>query len=161
LIIKVLGALSPTARPGGNIIAMAGRFVIHIHQGHGPEHYDLMLSRSGRCDEPLATWSLDAPPAAIRPVWGLAGGESQAARKLPDHRPAYLTYEGPVSGGRGCVRRLDAGECEVESAEPDRWTFRLRGELISGRYELVRVSPGGGEDWLLRRISDPPQQGRP
>ncbi|WP_146439947.1 hypothetical protein [Crateriforma conspicua] len=31
------------------------------------------------------------------------------ATRLPDHRTKYLEYEGPISGNRGSVRRVDSG----------------------------------------------------
>jgi len=30
-------------------------------------------------------------------------------KRLPDHRHAYLTYEGPISGARGHVKRVQTG----------------------------------------------------
>lgn len=36
---------------------------------------------------------------------------------LPPHRRHYLTYQGPISGGRGTVRRIDLGHIL-----PLRWT---------------------------------------
>lgn len=37
------------------------------------------------------------------------------AEQLGDHRDAYLTYEGPVSGGRGDVARVVSGWVTVEA----------------------------------------------
>ena len=36
------------------------------------------------------------------------------AEVLPDHRLAYLDYEGPISGDRGSVTRWDRGTYDVE-----------------------------------------------
>ncbi|CAG1001151.1 hypothetical protein PHYC_02894 [Phycisphaerales bacterium] len=98
----------------------------------GSSHFDWMIQR----DDPragLITFRLqdriDHPSC---------GGFD--ARRLPDHRAAYLTFEGPVAGGRGIVRRLatgraTAGETGGEmlvtadfGAGPRRW----RGRCISG-----------------------------
>lgn len=106
-------------------------------------HYDLMLSKG----DVLATWQLRESPVGI-PV-----GESILTSRLSDHRAAYLTYQGPVSRGRGEVAMLDRGSYELLSEQPARWEFRLDGTKISGRYELVRE--GGSEGaWTLRHLPD-------
>lgn len=124
---------------------MDERFVIHEHRGHGPTHFDLMLS----CGEALATWQVSRRPAELRPA------ESMPARRLADHRTAYLEYEGPVSGGRGEVRRIDTGSYERIAAG---WQIRMDGAETRGTFELTQVGTGQRSDrdeeaWLLRRIS--------
>lgn len=62
-------------------------------------HWDFLLARP---NAPAATtWRLLRTPCVNEPIAALA---------LPDHRLLYLDYEGPVSGGRGSVQRLDGGE---------------------------------------------------
>jgi hypothetical protein len=74
---------------------------------------------------------------------------------LPPHRPAYLTYEGEVSGGRGRVRRVDEGTCELLADDPGRVVLRLRGRRWSCRAEMVRdpaasADAGGRQrDWTF------------
>jgi len=125
---------------------MPSAFVIHLHSGHGPAHYDLML----QCGGALATWRLPADPGALEP-----GGEIPAER-LADHRQAYLTYEGPVSRGRGRVRRVHRGTCRLVRAQAARWSFGLSAETCRGRFELRR-SADDPERWTLRRLADEPQ----
>ena len=87
-----------------------------------------MLEREGV----LLTWNLPALPAA----WGgdvAAGKEEIAATRLADHRIAYLDYEGPISGDRGAVTRIDRGEYEAVEETDDNVRVRLRGE----RDEIV------------------------
>lgn len=70
-------------------------------------HWDFLLARP---NAPAATtWRLLRTPCLNEPI---------AAEALPDHRLVYLDYEGPVSGGRGSVLRLDGGEWQ-EMATPD------------------------------------------
>ena len=88
-----------------------------------PSHWDLMLEREGR----LLTWSLAALPAAWG-VDGAAGEEALAATRLLDHRIAYLDYEGPISGDRGAVTRVDRGEYEAVEETDCEIRVRLRGE---------------------------------
>ena len=110
------------------MIRMSNGFVIQIHTGFGPVHYDLMLDRG----ESLATWQLSASPV------DLAAGGQLPARRLADHRRAYLTYEGPLSGGRGQVAIVDRGTYEPRSIRKDRWRVQLTGSQIAGQFELVR-----------------------
>jgi len=125
---------------------MQNRFVIHLHSGYGPEHFDLMLQQGPA----LATWQLSRPPGE------LAEGQAMPARRIADHRLAYLHYEGPVSRGRGKVARLDAGACEIICADESRWEFRLAGEKLRGRFELKRRE--GADDWTFERLSDSPRR---
>ncbi len=122
---------------------MQREFVILAHRGHGPDHYDLMLS----CDGALATWQLDSLPGdspAHQPI---------EARKLPDHRLTYLSYEGSVTGNRGQVQRADHGTYELVDQSPSRWEFRLQGTSVCGLFELVEIAPE--EDrWTLCRINE-------
>ncbi len=122
---------------------MAGRFVILLHVGHGEDHYDLMLARGGA----LATWRLSSDPADI------ATGQSVPARRLADHRRAYLTYEGPVSGGRGRVGRREEGSYHIITRREGCWVFRLEGERLKGTFELRR-SEQTGHRWDLIRQAD-------
>ena len=96
------------------------RFVLLHHEcppSFGkPSHWDLMLERDGA----LLTWSLPALPAA----WS---GEGEAAERIADHRLAYLDYEGPISGDRGVVTRVDGGEYEVLEETDEIIRVRLRG----------------------------------
>src|SRR6188768_807681 len=77
------------------------RFVILQHvtppESERRTHYDLMLEQDGK----LLTWAIPERPRA---------GLKMAATRLPDHRLSYLDYEGPISGNRGEVTRVDAGE---------------------------------------------------
>ncbi len=101
------------------------RFVILEHTSPRGLHWDLML----QAGESLESWSLAEPP---RP------GATIAAEALPDHRPFYLDYEGPVSGGRGTVIRWDQGTYELEVREPDRIAIVLHGAKLTGRATLAR-----------------------
>ncbi len=142
---------------------MAMRFVILVHSGHGPAHYDFMLEEGDH----LATWQFEreAPspgpsghplpegeePALTRPFGPLSPvkGEGQlVGRKIQDHRLAYLDYQGPVSGGRGHVRRCDGGEYRMIEAGADHLRFELCGQVAAGLFELLRQE---GDSWILRR----------
>jgi hypothetical protein len=108
------------------------RFVILEHD-HPALHWDLMLE-SG---DVLRTWRLSAVPEV---------GMIVAAEPTFDHRKMYLDYEGPISGGRGTVRRWDSGTYEPTVApqreEETKIAVELAGKLLQGRLHLRRTSEG-------------------
>lgn len=59
-------------------------------------HFDLMLET----EDGLRTWAMGLLPTA---------GKRCGAIELPLHRADYLTHEGPVSNGRGNVKRVMQG----------------------------------------------------
>ena len=95
-------------------------------------HWDLMLQSGER----LRTWRLLEMPAPERRI---------RAEALPDHRLLYLDYEGPVSGGRGEVRRWDSGAYTVKNESGDSLDLELDGEVLRGAAELRRR----GGDWTF------------
>lgn len=121
---------------------MIGSFVILHHTGSGPEHWDFMLEEAGV----LATWQCPSNPAALSP------GETLLCQKLPDHRTAYLTYEGPVSDGRGEVRRVEEGSYNQLAASPKHRRVRLHGKTPLGLVELRQDQPDDG--WSLQRLAE-------
>jgi DNA polymerase Ligase (LigD) len=109
------------------------RFVVLTHD-HPVLHWDLMLEYEGH----LRTWRLAKPPDAGGPI------EAQA---IGDHRLAYLDYEGPVSGGRGHVKRWDTGEYKLTTSTPERIVVYLAGERLIGEASLEPVSSSG---WIFQ-----------
>ena len=98
------------------------RFVVLEHD-HPRLHWDLMLEAG----ETLRSWRLAEPPAVDRVI---------AAERIGDHRRAYLDYEGPVSGGRGSVKRFDAGTFEWIEDTETRVLIRLDGVKLRGTMRL-------------------------
>lgn len=72
-----------------------------LHLGHGRPHYDWLLAFDDA--GPLVTFRVGQPATD----W-LDAGRLELTR-LADHRRTYLTYQGPVSGDRGMVSRVDEG----------------------------------------------------
>lgn len=125
------------------------RFVILRHEfpANHPRtsHWDLMLETGNG----LRTWALEVLPAewhqrpAIPPNDTAAETGSPAALfaiQLGDHRLDYLTYEGPISGDRGSVRRVESGAYAPLAQSPDRWEVQLTGQSFSGRLRLSRTA---------------------
>lgn len=119
---------------------MSNSFVIILHTGFGADHYDFMLE----VGEALATWQTACNCLDLRE------GESSPARKLPDHRLAYLTYQGPVSGGRGQVRRVCQGTFETLVDDRRRLVVHLDAPDGPARFELVR-NTSDDDDWIITR----------
>ncbi len=115
------------------------RFVVLRHElppgSPRTSHYDLMLEQEGV----LQTWACDEQPAAGRPA---------LAQRLADHRLAYLDYEGPVSGDRGIVHRVAAGEYQQIAETADERQVRLMGEGLSGVL-TIRQLPGEPQRWRV------------
>jgi hypothetical protein len=70
------------------------------------------------------------------------------AVRIGRHREAYLTYEGPISGGRGSVRRVAAGICRVLEETADRVGVEARFEYGPPRRWVGELH--GGDLWRFR-----------
>jgi hypothetical protein len=118
-------------------------FVILHHIGHGPEHWDLMLD----VGNVLATWQLLEDPNSLtakepKPI---------SATRIGDHRRAYLNHEGPVSGGRGKVNRVEQGSYEMVDQTKKLWTVRLEGTWLRGTFRLA-LEHRRSNEWSLQRL---------
>jgi hypothetical protein len=119
------------------------RFVVLEHDY--PElHWDLMLEGDGV----LRTWRLTSPPEP---------GEAIRAAASFDHRMLYLDYEGPISGGRGCVKRWDSGTFSLEADSGERLIVYFEGGRLHGRRSLQRQAEGA---WLLTAEKDDAKSGQ-
>ena len=122
----------------------AAQFVLIRHVLSDHTHWDLMFD----IGPALATWQLQEDPA------GLAGDPKRQtvirAQRIGDHRRAYLDYEGPVSGNRGYVVRVDAGRYEATERRTCVWQVRMDGQLLRGEFQLMK---NPDESWAFRRFS--------
>lgn len=91
------------------------RYVVLHHTGFGEPHFDLMFETA--LGSPLATWRANE--------WPL--GRAAHLTLLGDHRGDYLDYEGPVSGNRGVVRRVQSGTHVILEDGPRRLVVELEG----------------------------------
>lgn len=112
--------------------------VLLLHElPDGSSHYDWLLSRAGGGS--LVTFRLFErldlyPVPAFR------------AERLADHREAYLTYEGPIAGGRGRVRRLASGTCRIIEESAERFEAAVR---IGSATGVVRGVRGRNSLWMM------------
>ena len=124
-----------------------GRFVVLRHEmpptAERPTHWDFMLETP----QGLRTWALAVQPA---------GGEWIAAEALADHRAEYLTFEGPLSGGRGTV-------CAVRRRHVSAWQQQSRRRKSSCNWQATgcadgqfwRASRGSDQRWRFFFTADP------
>ena len=117
----------------------------------GSRHVDWMLAQDPRGRDPLVTFRVPRRVDELRP------GETLEAVRIADHRSAYLTYEGPVSGDRGTVTRLASGRVAVLDEQPDGWHLEVRWEapLRSQRLRVTRQA-AAGDAWTVEALADPP-----
>lgn len=122
------------------------RFVLLRHECpdsfHKPSHWDFMLEWG----DALRTWDLRELPAGWAKKIGHDVHVSEvAATQQPDHRKAYLDYEGPLTGDRGSVHCCDRGEYELLIDDADKLEVRLLGEHLTNSIRLLRSD----DIWLL------------
>jgi hypothetical protein len=108
----------------------------------------------------LHTWALRELPrawraaqsatTAIDPGCPAADAEDFVdAEQLGDHRHTYLNFEGPLTGDRGHVRRIDSGTYVTTLQASQEWHLKLEGGYLRGEITLTQ-SPNDTEKWLLR-----------
>src|SRR5215510_1835254 len=102
----------------------------------GSEHIDWMLAQDTLGTLPLLTFRLG------QRLDQLPCGQSLAACRIADHRPAYLGYEGPVSGDRGRVSRLARGSIQKwersGSGDAERWAIEILWPAALQQLEVTR-----------------------
>jgi hypothetical protein len=101
------------------------RYVVLHHTGIDQPHYDLMFEREGR-DKLASARGSTWPPM-----------DQTILERIPDHRKAYLDYEGPVSENRGAVKRVESGTCTIKVDREDSSLLTLS----TGRSVRVPRSP--------------------
>ena len=140
------------------------RFVVLYHDcppGHArPSHWDLMFEQG----DILRTWALAKLPTDWHPIVeatrslpvgcrDCAEINQVSAEQLADHRRHYLEYEGPISGGRGQISRVEEGTFEVRADLPDQWQVHVNGGHLLGTITLAREMPNANH-WQLTYHAD-------
>ncbi len=95
----------------------------------------------------LLTWALETWPVTTGAI---------AAWRLSSHRSAYLDYEGPVSGNRGQVTRIDAGlhKFLTGNLNAGPLEFELFETGNAGTYRLTPdETENGNQRWALERLA--------
>lgn len=107
------------------------RYTVLMHGGIEEPHYDIMVETLPGSS--LATWR--SPVWPVETVTGVT--------RLKDHRRLYLDYEGDLSGGRGWVQRVGAGNCSLDIGEGNRWTMRA----VTGGAFAIELRQLDAESW--------------
>ncbi len=100
----------------------------------------------------LATWQLTTLPAAWHHFLKLAAiqeNDTVLAIRLADHRLAYLDYEGPISGNRGEVYRIEEGTFEIEQQSKESLRVVLVGKKLRGVVQLTQTT-NDAKTWQLQ-----------
>ena len=123
------------------VVSQERRFVVLEHRNSAGVHWDLMIEIEP--GGPLRTWAIDCVEALNR---------ESVARPLPDHRRSYLDYEGPISGGRGEVKRWDEGTCLIHAFDETEVLLTFRGSQLEGpgSLRLIARGPESESSWLFR-----------
>ena len=119
------------------------RYVVQEHHARRL-HYDLRLEKDGV----LKSWAV---PKGIP----LEKGEKRLAIQVEDHDLDYADFEGVIPEGfygAGEVRIWDKGEYEEVKWEKDEIVVDIKGKKVKGRYCLIRMKWGKGNNWLLFKI---------
>jgi hypothetical protein len=119
----------------------------------GSRHVDWMIAQDPRGRDPLITFRVQ------QRLDDLPAGQRIEAVRIADHRPAYLAYEGPVSGDRGTVKRLARGTAAVLDQRPDGWRVEVWWETPPARPQpqqlrLTRRDPES-EVWIIEALGNP------
>lgn len=126
-----------------------GNFVVLLHQpdenaaaghqnanGEPTRAFRTHLDWMFEAGKSLRTWALDLSELG-KQRWPAPGEKipddvtSIAMTALPDHRSAYLRYEGRISECRGSVRRIFEGQFVTVDQSIDRYELRLRFDSAS------------------------------
>jgi hypothetical protein len=116
------------------------RYVILRHENIAEPHFDLMfeISEGGL----LATWRSD--------VWPI--DRPTPLLRLADHRRDYLTYEGPVSGDRGAVRRVESGRLTYRLKSQERLLLQLEAKGTTHDLAIEIDATQGEPHWTAHSL---------
>ncbi|MBX9737334.1 MAG: hypothetical protein K2X32_10455 [Phycisphaerales bacterium] len=134
-----------------------GRMVLLVHElDDGTRHFDWLIQRPqalAAAGGPIVPLNPDARELlSFRVAERMDGARASkfAATKMDNHRNLYLTYSGPISGGRGSVRQVARGTVlEVQELEG---AIAIRGAFLRGeRYLWAGMAQGGQSEWAFQR----------
>lgn len=108
-------------------------YAVLRHDGIDAPHVDFLFETAP--GSMLQTWRL--------PTWPIIDVEE--ATRIRDHRPAFLTYQGQLSGDRGNVMRIDEGTCTFESS-----ARQLVVRLSPSNQQLRFEQDAGADSWHVR-----------
>lgn len=152
-----------TSEPRGRVRRKAPDALRYVIQKHHARrlHYDLRLELDGV----FKSWAVPKGPS-------LEPGEKRLAVEVEDHPLEYGSFEGEIPKGEygaGRVEIWDGGVWEPledprKGMSKGHLRFRLRGHVLNGTWDLVRMKPDpkeGKTNWLLIHGRDGPASADP
>ena len=109
--------------------------VLLRHQTISGSHYDWLMVDPRDPEGPLWTGRTGISSRG----WALA--RRWEVEEIAPHRRLYLTYEGPISSGRGSVDRIDQGQILPQLWTGHRIVLDLSMTCCRGLVQLVRIGP--------------------
>lgn len=126
------------------------RFVVQEHHA-SHLHWDFRLEMPERVDGGdivLKSWAV--PKGIPEKI-----GDKKLAIEVEDHPVSYIDFEGVIpegSYGAGVVKVWDSGKYELLKRDDKVIEFVLNGEVLTGRYTLIKTSGYGGKNsWLITK----------
>ena len=120
---------------------MSFRFVVLHHQlpadSGRSSHWDLLLQQTPEFGSGLLTFEVSVPPKE----WGI----STFVKKLPNHRPLYLHYEGHLSDNRGSVTRILSGTIQWQVLTEELLILDVQSDASS-----AAISSGADRDFTIQ-----------
>ncbi len=107
-----------------------------------PGHFDLLLEPPQPLPAPDAGRLWTARLLLAPADW--AAAESFPLTETAPHRRVYLTYEGPVPGGRGEVKRVDGGTARALAWDANGMVLAMDLRQFQGRLTCRRLH---GDQW--------------
>lgn len=112
-----------------------------LHRTATGSHHDWLVGGPDyRRDASSRLWTARVGPGSS--AWGSSGVFQM--QEIAGHRRVYLGYQGPITGGRGTVVRVDRGWVLPVLWTPGRMVWEVRMQRFRGRIESVRV---GQDRW--------------
>jgi hypothetical protein len=130
------------------------QFVVLHHQfatnSNRKSHWDLLLEQPNPENTELLTFEVSEPPQN----WE----KTTSAKQLPDHRPLYLTFEGPISGNRGTVSQVLNGAVQWVTFSKEllvlnlqfHWEREKQSPLVLAILSVTKVTTENELDWDLK-----------
>jgi len=115
----------------------------------GSWHVDWLIGRDEAGAMPLICFRL------TRPLAELEEGVETVIERIADHRPEYLEYEGELTGGRGCVTRLDRGTVAVQAVREQSIELASTWSGPRSGAEVPHRRLSAGLDWFGEVTGDP------
>ncbi len=106
-----------------------------LHATRSGSHYDWLIGSPGYvCDPASGLWT--ARVGLPSRSWRRA--EKFDLMELPAHRRVYLSYQGPISGNRGSVIRVDQGSVVIRLWRDSLMLLDVHMQSFDGQIELMQ-----------------------